>query len=42
MNLPGTSAGNWTFRVEGGALTGGLAARLAQLTRTYGRAAGTR
>ena len=38
MNLPGTSAGNWTWRVDEGALTEALAARLAMLTRTYGRA----
>ncbi len=38
MNLPGTSAGNWTWRVEEHALTDALATRLGRLTRTYGRA----
>ena len=38
MNLPGTSVGNWTWRIDEGALTDVLAARLAELTRTYGRA----
>ena len=37
MNLPGNPVGNWTWRVEEGALTAALADRLARLTRTYGR-----
>jgi 4-alpha-glucanotransferase len=39
MNLPGTGTGNWTWRLEEGALTDALASRLAGLTRTYGRSA---
>ncbi len=38
MNTPGTSAGNWEWRVEKDALTHDLAARLRGLTETYGRA----
>jgi 4-alpha-glucanotransferase len=40
MNRPGVAGGNWTWRFEQGALSPQLAARLAQLTRTYGRATG--
>ena len=38
MNRPGTTSGNWTWRVDESALTQAAAARLAELTRTYGRA----
>jgi 4-alpha-glucanotransferase len=38
MNYPGTSSGNWSFRVKPGALTPELAGRLRDLTVTYGRA----
>jgi 4-alpha-glucanotransferase len=37
MNRPGTTDGNWTWRADASALTGTLADRLADLTRTYGR-----
>ena len=37
MNRPGANAGNWEWRVSASALTPQLAARLAQLTRTYER-----
>ena len=37
MNRPGTTNGNWTWRADASALTGTLADRLADLTRTYGR-----
>ena len=40
MNLPGTVAGNWEWRVPPGSLTASLAARLARLARVYGRAPG--
>jgi 4-alpha-glucanotransferase len=40
MNRPGIGEGNWTWRLSEGALTPALAARLAELTRTYGRADG--
>ncbi len=39
MNLPGTLAGNWEWRVPEGALTPDVAVRLADLARTYGRGA---
>jgi 4-alpha-glucanotransferase len=38
MNTPGTSAGNWEWRLRDGALTPELAAKLHEMTRTYGRA----
>ena len=38
MNRPGQETGNWAWRFDAGALTGATAARLAELTRTYGRA----
>jgi len=38
MNYPGTSSGNWSFRLKPGALTPEVAARLRDLTVTYGRA----
>jgi 4-alpha-glucanotransferase len=37
MNHPGTATGNWSFRLEPGALTPAIAARLRDLTETYGR-----
>jgi 4-alpha-glucanotransferase len=38
MNLPGRPGGNWQWRTSAEALTGELAARVARLTRLYGRA----
>jgi 4-alpha-glucanotransferase len=38
MNLPGRSAGNWSFRLEDGQLTDTLQRRLGRLTEIYGRA----
>jgi 4-alpha-glucanotransferase len=40
MNRPGTVDGNWGWRLEPGALDGGTAARLRELTATYGRLVG--
>jgi 4-alpha-glucanotransferase len=37
MNHPGTVEGNWEWRVDERALTSELAARLAEIARTYGR-----
>jgi 4-alpha-glucanotransferase len=37
MNRPGTAAGNWDWRLAPGALDAPLAARLRDLTATYGR-----
>ena len=37
MNQPGTATGNWSFRLEPGALTPAVADRLRDLTETYGR-----
>jgi 4-alpha-glucanotransferase len=37
MNTPGTAKGNWTWRLEEGALTGELAAKLRELTQLYNR-----
>ncbi len=37
MNLPGTGEGNWAFRLEPGALTPAIAARMRDLAETYGR-----
>jgi 4-alpha-glucanotransferase len=37
MNRPGTDRGNWRFRLEPGVLTPALAAKLRDLTKTYGR-----
>ncbi|MCE9615644.1 MAG: 4-alpha-glucanotransferase [Lentisphaerae bacterium] len=37
MNVPGTSAGNWEWRMRGGEFTPALARRLRQLTEAYGR-----
>jgi 4-alpha-glucanotransferase len=38
MNRPGRASGNWSWRFTADALEPALASRLAQLTRTYGRA----
>jgi 4-alpha-glucanotransferase len=38
MNVPGTTGGNWTWRLGPGQLTSDIAARLGALTATYGRA----
>ncbi|HEY2976179.1 MAG TPA: 4-alpha-glucanotransferase, partial [Pyrinomonadaceae bacterium] len=38
MNLPNSTAGNWSWRVTPGALTTDVAARLRGLTELYGRA----
>jgi 4-alpha-glucanotransferase len=38
MNLPASSQGNWQWRTEKAAFSTELAARLRQLTETYGRA----
>jgi len=37
MNRPGTAAGNWSWRLQAGLLDEPLAARLHELTSTYGR-----
>ena len=39
MNLPGSAAGSWRWRMEAGALTPGLAARLREATAEAGRLA---
>jgi 4-alpha-glucanotransferase len=39
MNTPGTPRGNWTWRVNGSALTPSVARRLSELTHATGRAA---
>jgi 4-alpha-glucanotransferase len=38
MNLPGSSVGNWSWRMESGAMTRALAGRLGTLTGATGRA----
>ena len=38
MNLPGTSSGNWRWRMKPGALTKPLAARLREMNEMYDRA----
>jgi len=38
MNMPGRKDGNWTWRLAPELLTAGLAERLLDMTRTYGRA----
>jgi 4-alpha-glucanotransferase len=38
LNTPGTSAGNWAWRLPQGALSAELSARCAVLNRAYGRA----
>jgi 4-alpha-glucanotransferase len=40
MNLPGTAAGNWSWRFRSGALGGKIAKRLLELTELYGRCRG--
>jgi 4-alpha-glucanotransferase len=42
MNTPGTASGNWAWRFLPSALDGRPSERLAVLTETYGRAAGSR
>ena len=37
MNLPARAGGNWQWRYTDGALTDGLASRVAELARLYGR-----
>lgn len=37
MNTPSTSSGNWQWRMKKGAYTKELAAKIADITRTYGR-----
>lgn len=37
MNLPDSRSGNWSWRVQQGALTSELATRLKELTKLYGR-----
>ncbi len=37
MNLPGTSEGNWEWRMRAGALTASVLERLAGLTWLYDR-----
>jgi 4-alpha-glucanotransferase len=37
MNHPGTATGNWSFRLQPGALTPAIADRLRDLTEIYGR-----
>ena len=40
MNLPGKADGNWQWRMKEEDLTGALAAKLAAMTKTYGRIVG--
>ncbi|HEY5444414.1 MAG TPA: 4-alpha-glucanotransferase, partial [Pyrinomonadaceae bacterium] len=37
MNLPNSSSGNWSWRVEAGAFTEEIAGKLLELTRLFGR-----
>jgi 4-alpha-glucanotransferase len=37
MNIPGTAAGNWGYRLDAGLLSSKVAAKLARLTETYER-----
>jgi len=37
MNTPSTASGNWTWRLEEGALTKGLAKKIDHITKLYGR-----
>ncbi len=37
MNMPGTANGNWTWRLQAGALNSKISRRLADLTNNYGR-----
>ena len=41
MNMPGTSSGNWRWRLEPGQLNGSAMARLAEMTELYGRSPAT-
>jgi 4-alpha-glucanotransferase len=41
MNTPGTTAGNWTWRLRAGECTGDLASRLRLLAEQTGRSAGS-
>ena len=38
INTPGTSQGNWLWRLPGGALTAELARQCARLNQAFGRA----
>ena len=40
MNVPGSAAGSWRWRMDSGTLTAGLAARLREATAEAGRLAG--
>jgi 4-alpha-glucanotransferase len=37
MNVPGTAAGNWGYRVRSELLSSSVAAKLTRLTETYER-----
>ena len=37
MNVPGRAAGNWSWRMQPGALTAEVRRRLADMTAVYGR-----
>jgi len=37
MNIPGTTSGNWIWRMKAIDLTSELAEKLAKITMTYGR-----
>jgi 4-alpha-glucanotransferase len=37
MNLPGTSSGNWKWRMKSGAATAEIAARLKEMVTLYDR-----
>ena len=39
MNIPGTKSGNWQWRLTDGQLTSELAAKIAELSKMYGRCA---
>ena len=39
MNIPGTNSGNWQWRLTDGQLTSELAAKIAELSKMYGRCA---
>jgi 4-alpha-glucanotransferase len=38
MNVPGTAAGNWSWRVDEAELTPAVAEQMSKLTALYGRA----
>ena len=40
FNTPGTSQGNWSWRMPPGSLTAALAAQFAALNRIFGRSGG--